>query len=63
MKVNEPDSLVCWFERMTVRVSPLATANSVEFGTSQAAVNAAATANCAAAPPRLSALAQVKTRQ
>ena len=44
MKVNDPDSLVCWFERVTVRVSPLATADSVEFGSSQAAVNAAATA-------------------
>ena len=52
MKVNEPDSLVCWLERMMVRVSPLATADSVEFGTSQAAVNATATASCAAAPPR-----------
>src|SRR5271166_4997170 len=52
MKVNEPDSLVCWSDRMMVRVSPLATADSVEFGTTQAAMNAAATASCAAAPPR-----------
>src|ERR1700727_1058091 len=52
MKVNEPDSLVCWLERIMVRVSPLATADSVEFGTRQTTVNAAATASCAAAPPR-----------
>ena len=63
MKVNEPDSLVCWFESMMVRVSPLATADSVEFGTSQAAVNAAATASCAAAPPRPTHLLRFKTRQ
>src|ERR1700722_19276241 len=60
MKVNEPDSLVCWSERITVRVSPLATADSVEFGTSQASVNAAATAMCAAAPPRLTHLLRLK---
>src|SRR5579871_2131973 len=53
MKVNEPDSLVCWSDRMMVRVSPLATADSVEFGATQAATNAAATATRAAAPPRL----------
>src|SRR5271154_3949534 len=52
MKVNEPDSLVCWLQRMMGRVSPLATADSVESAPSQAAVNAAATASCAAAPPR-----------
>src|SRR5277367_1807961 len=52
MNVNEPDSLVCWSDSTTVRVSPLATADSVEFGTTQAAMNAAATASCAAAPPR-----------
>src|ERR1700678_4567144 len=52
MNVNEPDSLVCWSDSTTVRVSPLATADSVEFGTTQAATNAAATASCAAAPPR-----------
>src|SRR4029077_3007726 len=60
MKVNEPDSLVCWFERVMVRVSPLATADSVEFGTSQAAVNAAATASRAAAPPRPTHLLRLK---
>src|SRR5580693_1162117 len=60
MKVNEPDSLVCWFERLMVRVSPLATADSVEFGTSQASVNAAATASCAAAPPRPTPLLRFK---
>ncbi len=60
MKVNEPDSLVCWSERMTVRVSPLATADSVAFGTSQATANAAATAACAAAPPRLTQLLTLK---
>src|ERR1700744_6554246 len=60
MKVNEPDSLVCWFERTMVRVSPLATADSVEFGTSQPTVNAAATASCATAPPRLAHLLRLK---
>src|SRR3984957_12209062 len=60
MKVNEPDSLVCWLERMRVRVSPLAPADSVEFGTSQATVNAAATASCAAAPPRPAQLLTLK---
>src|ERR1700758_153776 len=60
MKVNEPDSLVCWSERTTVRVSPLATADSVEFGTRQTTVNAAATASCAAAPPRLTHLLKLK---
>src|ERR1700722_13610411 len=60
MKVNEPDSLVCWSERITVRVSPLATADSVEFGTSQASVNDAATAICAAAPPRLTHVLRLK---
>src|SRR5271170_5632027 len=60
MKVNEPDSLVCWFDRVMVRVSPLATADSVEFGTSQATVNAAATASCAAAPPRPTHLLRLK---
>src|SRR5271166_6389204 len=39
-----------------VRVSPLATADSVEFGTSKAAVNAAAIASCGAAPTRQRAL-------
>jgi hypothetical protein len=53
MNVNEPDSLVCWSDRMIVRVSPLATADSVEFGTSQAATNAVATASCAVVRPRL----------
>src|ERR1700678_2211676 len=60
MKVNEPDSLVCWSERMTVRVSPLATADSVEFGISQATVKGAATASCAAAPPRPTQLLSLK---
>src|SRR6202021_1897227 len=60
MKVNEPDSLVCWFESVIVRVSPWATADSVEFGTSQASVNAAATAMCAPAPPRLTHLLRLK---
>jgi hypothetical protein len=32
----------------------------VEFGSSQAAVNAAATASCAAAPPRLAHLLRFK---
>src|ERR1700730_15846588 len=75
MKVNEPDSLVCWFERVMVRVSPLATAASVALGSrhravhaapapvawgrSKAAVNAA-TATCAAAPPRLTRLLRLK---
>src|ERR1700728_1924291 len=58
MKGNDPDSLVCWSERMTVRVAPLATADSVEFGTTQAAVNA--TASCAAAPPRPTHLRRLK---
>src|ERR1700677_1465845 len=45
---------------MTVRVSPLATADSVEVGTSQAAVNAAATASCAAAPLQPTHLLRLK---
>src|ERR1700677_3504429 len=60
MKVNEPDSLVCWLGGVPGRVSPLATADSVAFGTSQAAVNAAATASCAAAPPRPTQLLSLK---
>src|ERR1700677_3497225 len=60
MKVNEPDSLVCWLGGVPGRVSPLATADSVEFGTSQAAVNAAATASCAAAPLRPTHLLRLK---
>src|SRR5271165_5637465 len=56
MKVNEPDSLVWPFDKVMVRVSPLATADSVEFGTSKAAVNAAAIASCGAAPTRQRAL-------
>src|SRR5208282_3831541 len=60
MNVNEPDSLVCWSDRMMVRVSPLATADSVEFGTSQPATNAAATASRAAAPPRPALMVTLK---
>src|ERR1700760_1648184 len=60
MKGKGPDSLVCWFERVMVRVSPLAIADSVAFGTSQATVNAAATAACAAAPPRLTHLFRLR---
>ena len=56
MNVNEPDSLVWSFDKVMVRVSPLATADSVEFGTSKAAVNAAAIASCGAAPSRQRAL-------
>src|SRR5208282_830925 len=56
IKVNEPDSLVWPFDKVMVRVSPLATADSVEFGTSKAAVNAAATASCGAARTRQRAL-------
>src|SRR5689334_16040706 len=60
MKVNEPDSPVCWLESTIVRVSPLATADSVEFGTRQTAMNAAATASCAPAPQPLTQMLNLK---
>src|ERR1700738_819885 len=50
MYVNVPDSLVCAFERLMVRVSPLAIADSVELEASPRHTNAGAKSARARAP-------------